>query len=120
MSVTEGDTAGSSLDNSRGMDDQIKSWKKQRGVDKGKFTTKVRIFNNLALQNSPVEVLGDIFSETCGLFERVENINDEILQAEKEDSQSEHLDYIGELQKEKYDVQCRLLNYKTNKERQKW
>ncbi|KAK4316629.1 hypothetical protein Pmani_012229 [Petrolisthes manimaculis] len=114
----EGDTAGSSRDNSWDMDDRINSLKKQRGVDKGKFTTKVRIFNNLVLQNNPTEVLDDIFCEICSLFERVENTNDEILQADKEDSQSEHLEYIGELQKEKCDVQCKLLNYKTNKKRQ--
>lgn len=89
--------------------------KKQRGVAKGKFTTKVRIFYNFVLQNTRAEVLDNIFSEICGLYEKVENLNDEILQEDDDDFQSEHLDYINGLQKGKCDTQGRLLNFKTNK-----
>lgn len=116
----EGDKAGSSRDSSLGGDTDglLKSLKKQRGVAKGKFTIKVRIFNNLVLQNNREEMLDDVFSEICGLFEKVENLNDEILQEDDDCFQSEHLEYISDLQKEKCDIQGRLLNFKTNKKRQ--
>lgn len=116
----EGDKAGSSRDSSLGGDTDglLKSLKKQRGVAKGKFTIKLRIFNNLVLQNNREEMLDDVFSEICGLFEKVENLNDEILQEDDDCFQSEHLEYISDLQKEKCDIQGRLLNFKTNKKRQ--
>ncbi|MPD01188.1 hypothetical protein E2C01_096706 [Portunus trituberculatus] len=72
MPNEEENKAGPSQGNSGGKDtdgNNIKTLKKQRGIIKGKFTAKVRVFDDLVLQNTPAEVLSDIFSEICGLFE---------------------------------------------------
>ena len=122
MPNEEENTAGPSQDNSGGMDtddDNIKTLKKLRGIIKGKFTTKVRVFDDLVVQNSQIEVLSDIFSEICGLFGNIESINDQILQKVDEQCQDEHLDYIGDLQKRKCNIQCKLLNLKTNQKQQR-
>ena len=108
MPFTEEDKAGLRWGNSRDQNtagQNVTALKKQRGVTKGKITTKVRILNDLVLQNSPVEVLDDVFSEICDLFEKIERINDHILQEADDSLQSEHLEYIGDLQKVKCDIQ---------------
>lgn len=121
MPNEEKNKAGSSQDNSGGMGtdgDTIAALKKRRGIIKGRFTTKVRLFNDLVLHNTPAKVLSDIFSEICGLFEDIENLSDQILQEVDEQQQSEHWDYLGDLQKRKCDIQCKLLKYEANQKRQ--
>ena len=117
----EDEVGGAGMDNSsKGTvgDQNIKLLKKQRGVAKGKYTTKVRVFEEVLCQNSPIEVLDDIFIEISDLFEKVESINDDILQEIDYNSQSEHLVYIGDLQKVKCNIQGKLLNLKSKQKQQ--
>lgn len=96
----------------------IKLRQRQRAVAKGKFISKVRILNDILFQKSPPEVLDDVYSEICDMFKKTENISDKILQEADDDSQSEHLEYVGDLQKAKRGIHCKLLKVRTDQKQQ--
>lgn len=92
-----------------GWDDE-KTLRKQRGIAKGCFTTKVRVFLDCKEKNEPLEVLGAVFNEICENFKRVEIINERLLQVVDDDKQiSEHLNYICEIEKIKCDIHSALV-----------
>ncbi len=68
---------------------------------------KVKLFDDLIDRKPPVEseVLEDLFQEICELFDNIEKLNSELLELLDEDSQSEPLCYITDVQKTKCDTQ---------------
>lgn len=88
-----------------------KALKKQRGIIKGRFTFKVRLLNDLVLQDSPMEVLEAAYKEILVLFDKLENVNVQILQ-ECSDEQSQHLDYLWDLQKLQYECHSKIVRLK--------
>lgn len=80
---------------------------------------KVKLFDYLIGRELPVEseVLEDVFQEICELFGNIEKLNSELLEVLDEDSQSEPLSYITEVQRIKCESQSKLilLKNKTSK-----
>lgn len=98
--------------------DIIRTLKKQRGIVKGRFTSKVRVLNDLLLQHSPMEVLDTVYKEISELFDKLDDVNIQILQECSEDEQSHHLDYLWDLQKLKYECQSKIVKLKAEQKRQ--
>lgn len=89
--------------------DIIRTLKKQRGIVKGRFTSKVRVLNDLLLQHTPMEVLDTVYKEISELFDKLDDVNVQILQECSEDEQSHHLDYLWDLQKIRYECQSKIV-----------
>ena len=96
----------------------IKTLKKQRGIAKRRFTSKVRMLNDLLLQDSPMEVLDAVCKEISELFDKLEDFNVQLLQECSEDEQSQHLDYLWDLQKLKYECQSKIVKLKDKQKEQ--
>ena len=103
---------------SQDKDASIKGLKKQRGIVRGRFTSKVRMLNDLLLQDSPMEVLEAAYREISELFDNLEDVNVQILQECLEDEQSQHLDYLWDLQKLQYECQSKIVRLKDKQKRQ--
>ena len=97
-----------------GTDEKVRSLRRQRGTAKGRLTMKVKLFVDLIDGKLPVEseVLEDIFKEICELFDNIEKLNSKLLELLDEDSQSEPLCYITDVQRTKCDTQSKLILFK--------
>ncbi len=75
---------------------------------------KMKLFDGLINRKPPVEseVLEDLFQEICELFDNIEKLNSELLELLDEDSQSEPLCYITDVQKTKCDTQSKLILFR--------
>ncbi|XP_045115478.1 uncharacterized protein LOC123507035 [Portunus trituberculatus] len=112
----EGDTSKQAGEQDR--DAVIRTLKKHRGIVKGRFTSKVRMLNNLLLQDNPMEVLDAVYKEISELFDKLEDVNVQILQECSEDEQSQHLDYLWDVQKLKCECHSKIVRLKDGQTRQ--
>ena len=75
---------------------------------------KVKLFDDLIERKVETEVLEGVFSEICNLFDKIEELNGELLVKVDEDSQSKLLNSIIDIQRIKCDGHSKLIAFKNN------
>ena len=93
--------------------------KKERSSLKGKFTRKTNILEDHLKEDNPYEVLKEIYEEISGIFKKIEESNDSLLELFNENPSEYEADirdaeqYIYQIEKKKTDLFVKVVKLKT-------